>query len=152
MTRRIFTLTLAGLIGIVCGGVVASAADSPLAGTGWKLVRFEAGDGTLAVPDDPAKYTLRFEAGGQLFARIDCNRGRGTWESPAASELRFGTMAVTRAMCPPGSLHDQILQHLPLVRAFKLTDGHLFLSLEANGGVYEFAATGPEDVAPKPKP
>lgn len=131
------------------GTVTASAGGTPLAGTAWKLVRFEAAGGKVSVPDDPAKYTLQFEPGGDLFARIDCNRGRGTWEAPAGSELRFGIMAVSRAMCPPGSLHDQILNHLPQVRSFKLEGSRLFVLLEADGGIYEFAATEPQSYGQK---
>lgn len=127
----------------------ASAADNPLADTAWALVRFNDGHGRHVTPDDPAKYTLQFAAGGHLFARIDCNRGRGTWEAPAGSQLRFGMMAVTRAMCPPGSMHDQILRDLPQVQTFRLKDGRLFLSLEAGGGVYEFKETEVEQTGPK---
>lgn len=41
-------------------------------------------------------------------------------------------------MCPPQSLHDRIVKHLPLVRSYLIKDGHLFLSLMADGGIYEF--------------
>jgi para-nitrobenzyl esterase len=41
-------------------------------------------------------------------------------------------------MCPPGSLHDQIVNHWEFVRSYILKDGHLFLSLMADGGIYEF--------------
>jgi para-nitrobenzyl esterase len=64
-------------------------------------------------PDDPSKYTLSFGADGRLSARIDCNRGSAAWTSPEAGRLQLGPMALTRAMCPPGSLHDQIVRQLP---------------------------------------
>jgi len=41
-------------------------------------------------------------------------------------------------MCPPGSLHDQIVKQLPHVRSYVMKDGRLFLSLMADGGIYEF--------------
>jgi para-nitrobenzyl esterase len=47
-------------------------------------------------------------------------------------------MAITRAMCPPGSLHDRIVKQLPYIRSYVIKDGHLFLSLMADGGIYEF--------------
>ena len=47
-------------------------------------------------------------------------------------------MAITRAMCPPGSLHDQLVRQLPYVRSYVIKGGHLFLSLMADGGIYEF--------------
>jgi membrane-bound inhibitor of C-type lysozyme len=45
---------------------------------------------------------------------------------------------LTRAMCPPGSIHDQLVTHWPAVRSYVLRDGRLFLSLMADGGIYEF--------------
>lgn len=41
-------------------------------------------------------------------------------------------------MCPPGSLHDQVVKHWEYVRSYVIKDDHLFLSLMADGGVDEF--------------
>ena len=115
-----------------------------LAGTAWQLVRFQGGDGKTVAPDDRAKYTIEFGADGRLTARLDCNRGRGTWKSSGSSRLDLGPLATTRAACPEGSLHDQLVKHWSAIRSFVLKDGHLFLSLMADGGIYEFepAAAG----------
>jgi len=43
-------------------------------------------------------------------------------------------------MCPPGSLHDQLVRHWPFIRSYTMTDGRLFLALMADGGSYEFIA------------
>jgi para-nitrobenzyl esterase len=64
--------------------------------------------------------------------------GRGTWKSPGPNQLEFGPLALTRAMCPPGSLHDRIVKQWPFVRSYIIKDGRLFLSLMADGGIYEF--------------
>jgi putative lipoprotein len=112
------------------------AGDLDLAGTAWRLVRFEGGDGTVLTPDDRSKYTLTFEPGGRLAARVDCNRGSGTWRSSSPT-LELGPLALTRAMCPPESLHDRIVKHLPYVRTYLVRDDHLFLSLMADAGIYE---------------
>ena len=40
------------------------------------------------------------------MARLDCNRGRGTWKTGGTDRLELGPLAITRAMCPSGSLHD----------------------------------------------
>ena len=77
-------------------------AASPLAGTSWQLVRFQGGDGNVLTPDDPSKYTIAFDKNGNLTARIDCNRGRGTWASSGPGSLQLSPMALTRAMCRPG--------------------------------------------------
>ncbi len=92
----------------------------------------------MLTPDDRAKYTIDFGAGGQLTARVDCNRGRGTWKSSGPNQLQFGPLALTRAKCPPGSLHDQIVKQWGNIRSYVMKDGHLFLSLMADGGIYEF--------------
>jgi len=60
-----------------------------------------------------------------------------SFDPAEASQLVFGPMAMTRAMCPPGSLHDRIVKDMPYVRSYVIKDGHLFLSLMADGGIYE---------------
>jgi para-nitrobenzyl esterase len=109
----------------------------PLEGTSWQLVKVQSGDGKTLVPDDKSKYTLEFGRNGILRARIDCNRGNGTWSSSAPGQVRAGVFAITRAMCPPGSLYDQIVKQLGHVRSYTVKDGHLYLSLMADGGTYE---------------
>jgi heat shock protein HslJ len=120
------------------------AAGPPLAGTAWQLVRFQGGDGKVLTPDDPSKYTVAFDNNGNLTARVDCNRGRGTWTSSGPGNLQFSPMALTRAMCPPGSLHDQIARQWTNIRSYVMKGGHLFLSLMADGGIYEFEPAAPQ--------
>jgi para-nitrobenzyl esterase len=113
-----------------------AAAD--LGGTSWQLVKFQSSDEKTLTPDDKTKYTLQFNTDGSLSARIDCNRGRGTWKSSGPSHLQLGPLALTRAMCPPASLHDVIVKHWDFIRSYVIRDSHLFLSLMADGGIYEF--------------
>jgi hypothetical protein len=40
---------------------------------------------------------------------------------------------------PTAQLHDQIVNEWPLVHSFVIRTAHLFLSLMADGGTYEFA-------------
>ena len=114
------------------------SAPPRLDGTSWRLVQFQGGDGKILTPDDRAKYTLEFVAGGNLTARIDCNRGRGSWKSSGPGQVELGPLALTRALCAPGSLHDQIVKQFGNIRSYVVKDGHLFLSLMADGGIYEF--------------
>ena len=113
-----------------------------LPGTSWQLVKFQGGDGTILTPDDKSRYTISFGEGGRVSARIDCNRGSGTWKSSGPNQLQIGPIALTRAICPPGSLHDRIARDLNFVRSYTIKDGHLFLSLMADGGIYEFESLG----------
>jgi heat shock protein HslJ len=109
-----------------------------LADTSWQLVKFQGSDGTTLTPDDRSRYTIEFGARGQLTARVDCYRGRGTWKSGGTNQVQFGPLALTRAMCPTGSLHDHIVKQWGYIRSYVIKDGHLFLSLMADGGIYEF--------------
>jgi heat shock protein HslJ len=117
----------------------ASPAASPsLVGTSWQLVKFQGGDDTTLTPDDRTKYTIAFGAAGRLTARIDCNRGRGTWKSSGANQIHLGPLALTRAKCPAGSMHDQLVKQWDNIRSYVIRNGHLFLALMADGGIYEF--------------
>ena len=121
-----------------CAQMSQRDATAELGGTSWQLVRFQGGDDRVLVPDDRAKYTVAFGADGSVSARIDCNRGRGSWKSDGPGRLEFGPMALTRAMCPPGSLHDHIVRQWGYVRSYVIRDGRLYLSLMADGGIYEY--------------
>lgn len=123
-------------------GERASTGSADLNGTSWQLVKFQSSDDRTLVPDDKSKYTITFGRNGRVSARIDCNRGSGTWKSSGSNQLRFGPLMLTRAMCPPGSLHDRIVKDWSAVRSYVTRDGHLFLSLMADGGIYEFEPTG----------
>ena len=112
-------------------------ATNELAGTSWKLVKFQGGDETTLVPDDGSKYTITFGSNGRVSARVDCNRGSSTWKSSRANELQFGSWSMTRAKCPSGSLHDRIVREGAAVRSYFIKDGHLFLSGMSAGGFYE---------------
>ncbi|HET6268316.1 MAG TPA: META domain-containing protein [Acidobacteriota bacterium] len=101
-------------------------------------MKIQSMDGTTVVPDNKSKYTIAFLKDGTVSAKIDCNRGHGTWKSAGSGQLEFGPMATTRAMCPPGSLYDRVVKDWANVRSYILKDGHLFLSLMADGGIYEY--------------
>ena len=108
-----------------------------LTGTSWRLVQFQSSDDTTLTPDDRSKYTLTFGAENRISARVDCNRGSGTWKA-SGNQLAIGPLALTRAACSPGPLHDRFARDLGFVRSYTFRDGHLFLALMADGGIYEF--------------
>ncbi len=117
---------------------IQPSAATRLSGTPWQLVRFQGGDGKVVTPDDRSKYTIDFGPDGRLAVRFDCNRGAGAWKASGPSQIEFGLLALTRAMCPPGSMHDQLVKHWSFVRSYVMRDGRLYLSLMADGGIYEF--------------
>ena len=122
---------------MVAGCAQVAPPQETLAGTSWQLVRFQGGDGKVLTPDDRSKYTLAFNADGRVAARLDCNRGTGSWKSAGQGQLELGPMAVTRAMCAPGSIDHEISKRLFYVRSYVMKDGRLFLSMMADGGVFE---------------
>jgi para-nitrobenzyl esterase len=116
----------------------APIAAVTLVSTPWQIVKFQGSDDTVLRPDDKSKYTLTFNAVGNVAVRLDCNRGQGAWKSPNAKQLELGPLALTRAMCAQGSWHDRIVKHWSYIRSYVIRDGHLYLSLMADGGIYEF--------------
>ncbi len=116
----------------------------PLGGTSWQLYAIQSMDdaqGTTLIAK-PLVFTLRFEANQQARFRLDCNQATSTWEAHPVSDssgcLRFSWLAATRALCTVPDLNARILGDLPFVRSYLLKDGKLFMSLMADGGIYEW--------------
>ena len=125
------------LLGTCAGIAQTPGAESSLGGTSWRLIRFQGSDDTVLTPADPNKYAIAFGTDGRVAARVDCNRGMGAWKSPGKSQLELGPLALTRAICPPASLNDRLVKDWTFIRSYILKDGHLFLALMADGGIYE---------------
>jgi para-nitrobenzyl esterase len=120
------------------GPAVGTTAPASLEGSSWRLVQISMSDGVTRPAIERSRYTVGFGAEGVLNVRFDCNRGRGSWKSAAPGNLEFGPLALTRALCPVGSLHDELVRQWPYVRSYLVKDGRLFLSLMADGGTIEF--------------
>jgi len=116
----------------------ASATSGNLEGSSWRLVQIAMSDGVTRPAIERSRYTIGFGKDGVLNVRFDCNRGRGSWKSSGPGNLEFGTLALTRALCPVGSLHDELVRQWPNVRSYVVKDGRLYLSLMADGGIIEF--------------
>ena len=97
--------------------------------------------GTTRVPDSRL-FTLRFGTDQRVSLQLDCNRASGEWKArPGPGDggsLTFGPIAATRALCPPPHLDERIVRDLAYVRSYRIIDGRLFLSLMADGGIYEW--------------
>ena len=134
--RMALLLSLVLVLG--CAQITSQPPPERLGGTSCQLVRFQGGDGTVLTPNDRAKYTIAFADNGDLSVRFDCNRGRGTWKSRGPEQIEFGPLALTRAACLPGSLHDHMVKQWPFVQSYTIKSGHLFVSLMADGATFEF--------------
>jgi heat shock protein HslJ len=125
-----------------------AAADNgqPLAGTSWRLLSIKSMDdaqGTTRISRS-RPITLTFGPDDGVFMRLDCNRGTSSYKlSPTADgksgSLTFGPVAATRQLCPPPHLDERVARDMPFVRSYRLHQGKLYLSLMADGGIYEWA-------------
>ena len=92
----------------------------------WQLQEFILADGTVTTVDDPAKYTMDFQADGNVNIRTDCNRCNGSY-AVDGDNLSFGPLACTIAACLPGSFDGQFQVALSTVSGYEIVDGSLFL-------------------------
>ena len=137
--KRLFPLAAVLVAGMV------QAEGNPLAGSEWELVSIQSMDdaqGTLRIAD-PAAFTLQLGGDGRAALKLDCNRGSASWKATAAADgnsgqFAFGPLAGTRALCQPPHLDERIVRDLDYVRGYLLRDGNLYLSLMADGGIYEW--------------
>lgn len=125
---------------VLSGGAGDLTMRATLEGVVWQWEKFEGGDGSVVVPDEPSRYTITFLPDAKLAVQADCNRARGTW-SVSSSQVELSLGGMTRAMCPEGSLSNDFMQDLGYVRSHVFRDGKLYLSLMADAGIMTFVAT-----------
>jgi heat shock protein HslJ len=147
---RVMALVVtAGLLD-ACATPATLAAPTSLAGTHWELVAIQSMDdaqGTTRIAK-PEMFTASFGADGRASFRLDCNRSTGSWKAAPASNvtsgsITFGPIATTRALCPPPHLDERIVRDLGYVHSYLLKEGKLYLSLMADGGIYEWRLMKP---------
>jgi len=118
---------------------LAAVGDALLTGTVWRWTETIAGNGSIR-PDAPEHYTLEFQPGGMIAVRADCNRGSGSYLLNG-DVLTFGPLAMTRAMCPPGSKDSEFLRDLAAVQGQQFRGADLVLTLKAGAGSMIFVTT-----------
>lgn len=74
----------------------------------WELSELTPGGGEAADVEPSEVYTLQFLPEDRVAIRADCNRGSGAFTRDG-SELLFGPMATTLALCPEESLSEPFL-------------------------------------------
>lgn len=131
-------LVLAGCQTVGDTDADASAAYD-LSGTDWMLIEY---GGTLDSPGQevpPNKYTLSLEADGNAAFRLDCNYATTSWQAtPSGPEggLSFGLIAATIALCPDGSIGEEVARDMGRVTEYALYDGRLTMTLGDEGITY----------------
>ena len=98
-----------------------------LIGGTWHMTRAVHGNDAPVVPEDPSRYTVQFGEDGTLSLRADCNRGRGSYTADPP-RVDIGPAAITRMMCPPGSLDSVFLRDLNAAATFDIDDGELHVT------------------------
>jgi uncharacterized lipoprotein NlpE involved in copper resistance/heat shock protein HslJ len=119
---------------------VSPANPDAITGVTWQLQDMQLADASVLTPGTPADYTLRLLEDGSAEIKADCNQGRAGYDL-AAPYFSFDQIALTRAQCPPGSLHDSYVEALGAAGSAVLQDGELVL-VTAGGGRMRFAAVG----------
>lgn len=119
---------------------MAAAGDGLLTNTVWSWQETQMKDGPRIVPDAPERYSLEFQPGGKVAIRADCNRGSTSYLLNGGA-LSFGAIALTRAMCPPGSRDAEYLKALSAVTGQLFSGNDLVLTLKADSGSMRFTTT-----------
>lgn len=127
-----------------CAAPGKRAWEKSLAGTQWQLLAIQSMDdaqGTTRIAD-PSLFSVHFGTDGRASFRLDCNLGMSNWNADAltgeSGQLTFGPIAATRALCPPPHLDERVARDMAHVRSYVLKKGKLYMSLMADGGIYEW--------------
>ena len=113
--------------------------DALLTNTVWSWRETLMSDDRRIKPDAPERYTLLFQPGGMVAVRADCNRGSASYLLNGES-LSFGPIALTRAMCPPGSKDTEFMKGLGAVSGQLFKGDELVLTLKFDSGSMFFTS------------
>jgi len=124
---------------LACGGSARGGDDEAavLIGTRWQLERIQMMDDTEMRPEDPSRYTLELAADGSVAVRADCNRGHGSYRLDGV-QLRLGPLALTKMMCPAGSLGDRYAKLLAISASWMIVDGKLAIATAMDSAILFF--------------
>ena len=131
------------LVLLAAGNSAVGGTKEDLGGTSWQLIRFVDSEHQALRPDQRVRYTIAFESDGGVTVRSGCSRGGGSWKSSGSNLVEFGPLRFARAKCRLTAMDDRLPSDLQYVRSYFLRDGHLFLSLLAEQGCYEFEPAVP---------
>lgn len=112
-----------------------------LDGTNWQLLNMKVLGGFLFTPDDPSQYRLNFRSENRLTGTSDCNTITGAWFQESDG-FRFDPFVSTRKLCPPGSLHNNLVLILKDVNVVEFREGRMYMTNGYEGVELEFEARG----------
>ena len=120
---------------------LAQKEDIALEGTNWQLQNMKVLGGFLFTPDDPSLYRLNFRTENRLTGTSDCNTITGSYFQESTG-FRFDPFVSTRKLCPPGSLHNNLVLILKDVNAIEFRDGKMYMTNGYEGVELEFETRG----------
>jgi heat shock protein HslJ len=124
------------LLGLSDGGTLRFAPS--VTGVIWEWERFQSGDGSEIVPDDPARFALEFHPDGSVTGQVDCNRAIGSYTRDGAAITIV--LATTRMACGENSLDVDFGRYVGEATSFVIQDGKLSLALPMDSGITTFTA------------
>jgi heat shock protein HslJ len=74
--------------------------------------------------------------------KADCNRGVGSYKVSPDRRITLKPIALSRMMCPKGSLSDRFAKEVGRATSYFLKDGDLFLELPVDSGTLRFRKQG----------
>ena len=108
----------------------------------WKVLRFDAGTGSLVSPLQGTELTATFQDDGRLAGSAGCNRYGTTYEAIGSSLTVNSQIAVTRMWCgdPEGAMaqEDAFLQAWGRVAAYDNPKDRLELADAEGATVFVF--------------
>ena len=114
--------------------VPVAAAGSVTGSWRWEGLLSSADKVVIAQPE---LYTLDLQAGGKALVRADCNRGQAAYKL-AGRTVAIKLSAMTKSLCPAGSLAQRYLGALEAAVGQRIRGDHLFLDLPGEGGTMKF--------------
>ena len=120
---------------------LAQEEDVTLEDTNWQLLNMKVLGGFLFTPDDPSQYRLNFRSENRLTGTSDCNTITGSYFQESTG-FRFDPFVATRKLCPPGSLHNNLVLILKDVNVIEFRGGKMYMTNGYNGVELEFEKRG----------
>jgi len=120
---------------------LAQEEDITLEDTNWQLLNMKVLGGFLFTPDDPSQYRLNFRSENRLTGTSDCNTITGSYFQESTG-FRFDPFVATRKLCPPGSLHNNLVLILKDVNVIEFRGGKMYMTNGYNGVELEFEKRG----------
>jgi heat shock protein HslJ len=154
----VLTVVLVAATAAACGGggeeeAAAPAEPAPaepaeptiegppsLQGVVWEWQGSQYSDGSEAVPEDPALYTIEFADDGSAFIVANCNNVHATYEENDGS-ISIVLGPSTKVACPEGSLDQEYLRDLEgAAIAFSDGTGDLLIDVKLDSGTMRFSS------------